>query len=163
LLLLDEQLKRIETEIGDMQKQKETIELMMESISNTEMISVKSINDIEQIMDGNKKLKKTHAVMLIIGIIMDIIQLGTIVLWAMKGIWLPFVIALPVIIALGCLMTGLYYRNTAFICPECNGKFRPKLSALMSPKHTPKTRKLTCPECGYDGYCIETYADEIHP
>jgi len=160
LLLLDEQLKQIDSEIGDRQKQREAIVIIQESIRNTETISVNSISDIEQIMNGKKKLKKTHAAMLIIGIIMDIIQIYTVVLWITTGIWLPFVIGMLVVIGLGCLMTGLYYRNTAFICPECNTKFRPKLRSLLSFRHTPKARKLKCTQCGYEGYCVETYANE---
>lgn len=160
LLLLDEQSKQIDDEISDRQKQKEAIEVVKESIRNTDMISVNSIRDIERIMDGKKKLKRTHVTMLIVGIIMDIIEIGTIVLWIKRGIWLPFAIGMPIVIVLGWLMVRMYYRNAAYICPECNAKFRPKMKNFMFSKHTPKTRKLRCPECGYKGYCIETGADE---
>lgn len=159
MLLLDEQSKQIDTEIEDRQKQKEAIEMIKESIRNTETIPVKSINDIEQIMNGKKKLKKTHAIMLIVGIIMDIIEIGSIVLWIARGIWLPFAIGMPIVIVLGWLITGMYYRNAAYICPECHAKFRPAFGKFLFSKHTPKTRKLRCTECGYEGYCIETSAD----
>lgn len=160
LLLLDEQMEQIDSEISDRQKQRETIELIRENIRNTNMISVKSIRDIEQIMDGKKKLKRTHMTMLAVGIVMDIIQIVAIILWIARGIWIPFAVGMPIVIVFGWLMTRMYYRNTAYICPECNGKFRPKLKDFIFAKHTPKTRKLKCPECGYEGYCVETSADK---
>ena len=160
LLLLDEQSKQIDEEIADRQKQKEAIEVVKESILNTDMIAVNSIRDIEQIMNGKKKLKRTHVTMLIVGIIMDIIEIGTIVLWIKRGIWLPFAIGMPIVIVLGWLMVRMYYRNAAYICPDCHEKFRPKMKTFIFSKHTPKTRKLTCPDCGYTGYCVETGADE---
>jgi DNA-binding transcriptional MerR regulator len=160
LILLDEQLKQIDLGIGEMQKQKQSIEVIKETIRNNETISVNSINGIEQIMKGKKNLKKVHSFMLAIGILMDIIQIAAILLWIFKGVWLPFVICIPIVIALGCIMTGMYHKKTAYICPECNEKFRPTLKELMFAKHTPKTRKLKCAKCGYVGYCVETYAGE---
>jgi DNA-binding transcriptional MerR regulator/DNA-directed RNA polymerase subunit RPC12/RpoP len=162
LLLLDEQYRQIDDEISDRQKQKEAIEAVRESIRSQELISVNSISDIEQIMKSNKNLKKVHGWMLAIGILMDLIQIGAIVLWIVKGIWLPFALGMAVVIALGCLMTGMYYKKTAFICPECGATFRPGLWELIFSNHTAKTRKLTCTACGYNGYCVETYAENAN-
>ena len=159
LLLLDEQLKQIDSEIGEKQKQKQAIEVIKENISNTKMISVNSIKDIEKMMDGKKKLRKVHAMMLVVGIIMDIIEIGTVLLWIFKGIWWPFAVGMPIVIVLGCLITRMYYRRTAYICPECNVQFRPKMRDFLFAKHTGKTRKLKCTACGYEGYCVETYAN----
>lgn len=158
LLLIDEQAKQIDCDIKAKQKQLESIEIIKMSITGTDTIPVNSINDIERLMDSRKKLKKTHAFMLVIGIIMDIIEIGTVVLWILKGIWLPFVIGLPIVILLGVLMTWMYCKNTDYICPECNTQFKPTLRQFFSVKHTPKTRKLKCPHCGYDGYCVEVAA-----
>ncbi len=160
LLLLEQQLKSLDTKIADMQKQKDAIEAIKKSIRDTKAISVNSINDIEKIMSEKKKLRKVHGIMLIVGIVMDIIEIATIVLWAVKGIWLPFAVGMPIVILLGILMTRMYYKNTAYICPECSANFRPKLKEFLFAKHTPKTRKLKCTTCGYEGYCVEKYADE---
>lgn len=159
LLLLDEQLGLIDAGLEDMKRQRRSIEAARESIRNTETVSLNSINDIERIMNA-KELKKTHAAMLAIGIAMDIIEAGTILLWIFKGVWWPFAAGMPVVITFGCLMTGLYHRNTAYICPECGATFKPGLKELLSSKHTPKTRKLKCAGCGYEGYCVETYAEK---
>jgi DNA-binding transcriptional MerR regulator/DNA-directed RNA polymerase subunit RPC12/RpoP len=160
LLLLDEQSRLIEAEIKDRKGQKEAIKIIRENILNAETISASSINDIDQIMNRKRKPRKTYAFMLIFGIVMDIIEIGTLLLWIVKGVWLPFVICIPVVITIGYLITRMYYRNTAYICPECNAKFRPTFGNFVFSKHTPKTRKLKCTACGYAGYCVETFADE---
>lgn len=161
LLLLDEQAKHIDSEIKDRQNQLKAIEVIKASIRNTGIIPVNSISDIEHMMDSKRKLRKTHVTMLIIGILMDVIEIGTLVIWIAKGIWLPFVIGLPFVILMGILMVRMYYKNTAYICAECNTKFRPSLGKFMFSNHTPKTRKLKCPECGHTGYCVEISSEEL--
>lgn len=80
LLLLDEQSRQINEEIKDKQKQQEIIKTLKENICNAETISVNSISDIENIMNGKKKLKRTYSLVIIFGVIMDIIQIATIIL-----------------------------------------------------------------------------------
>lgn len=155
LLLLNEQAKQIGDDIKDKQKQLDSIKIIKKSIKDTNTIPVNSISDIERIMDSKKKLKKTHAIMLVLGIIMDTIQIATLVLWIVRGIWQPFAIGMFFVILLGILMTWMYCKNTDYICPECNTQFKPTLSEFLFSKHTPKTRKLKCPKCGHSGYCVE--------
>jgi len=40
-------------------------------------------------MKSNKKLRKVHIRMLIYGILLEIIEVGTVALWIFKGIWWP--------------------------------------------------------------------------
>ena len=155
LLLLDEQAKQIDDDIKDKQKQLDSIKIIKESIRDTNTISVNSISDVERMMNSKKKLKKTHAVMLVLGIIMDAIQIVALVLWIVRGIWQPFAIGMFFVILLGILMTWMYCKDTDYICPECNTQFKPTLSEFLFSKHTPKTRKLKCPKCGHSGFCVE--------
>ena len=158
--LLDEQEKQIDAEVAKMQKQKQAIRVIRENIRAGNSVCVNSIGDIEKNMNGNKKLKKIYATMLIIGILMDIVELGTLAYGIVKGIWWPFLAGMAVAIAAAVLLVRMYYRNTAYICPECGEKFHPAIGEFTFAKHTRKTRKLTCANCGYKGYCVETYSDE---
>ena len=159
LLLLDEQEKQIDDEIGTRQKQKQAIRVIKENISSMNSISVNLIFDIEKNMIGKSKLKRTYATMLIIGIIMDIIELAGLVYAIRKGIWWPFITAVAASAIIAVPLIRMYYRNTAYICPECGKKFRPKFGQFLFSRHTRKTRKLTCTNCGYNGYSVETYSD----
>lgn len=159
LLLLDEQSRQIGNEIQDRKKQLEAIKVIRDNIYNTGKIPVNSVRDIEHIMERKKTLRKTHVTMLAVGLLMNAILITTAILWISRGLWLPFAIGMPIVLALGILVTRIYYMNTEYICAECNAKFRPTLSNLFFSKHTPKARKLTCPQCGHTGYCVEIGAE----
>lgn len=160
LLLLDEQARLIAHDMEDEHKQLHAIRVMQDSIRSTDTIPVHSISDIEHIMNSQKKLRRTHGIMLAVGIAMDIVQLATILYWIFRGIWWPFAVGMPLVILMGILMTRMYYRNTAYICANCNAHFRPKLREFFFARHTPKTRKLTCPSCGTTGYSVETGSED---
>ena len=65
--------------------------------------------------------------------------------------------AIPVIIWL----IRYYYRNIAYICPECHEVFKLAMKEFIFTSHTLKTRKLTCVKCGHKGYCVETYGGNV--
>lgn len=160
LLLLDEQQKQIDSEIKNRQRQLEVIEVVKENIRNKDMIAINSIKDIEKMMDDKKKLRNMRIKLVVVGIVMEILEVGTIYLWASKNIWWPFAVVMPFIILAAGVITVFYYKRTAYICPECDAKFKPKFKDFFFSPHTPKTRKLTCPACGHRGYCVEIYEKE---
>ncbi len=160
LLLFDEQVKQIDSEIKDKQKQLDSIKVIRESICHAGRISVNSIRDIERMMESKKKLRTTHVTMVIVGLVMDVIVIGSVALWIVKGIWQPFAIGMPFAIWLGILITRMYYKNTEYICAECNIRFKPTLGKFLFSAHTPKTRKLKCPECDHIGYCVEVASEK---
>jgi DNA-binding transcriptional MerR regulator/DNA-directed RNA polymerase subunit RPC12/RpoP len=159
-LLLYEQKRQIDSEIKSRQCQIDAIEIIEEDIEKSNKISVNSINDIEHIMNGKKKLKKTYTLLTILAIIMGIIQYSTLILWITQGMWWAFVIGMIIVSVLAIILVKVYYKNTSYICPQCEVKFKPTMKQFTWAPHTPKTRKLTCPECGYRGFCVETYSDE---
>ncbi|MBN1778082.1 MAG: MerR family transcriptional regulator [Clostridiales bacterium] len=160
LLLLDEQARIIGADIEDRQKQLDLIKIIQDSIRASDALPVNSISGMEHIMNNQKKLRKTHAVMLIVGILMDLIEIAGILLWIFKGIWWPFAAGMPVVILMGLLITRMYHRNTAYVCANCSEQFRPTMRKLLFSKHTPKTRLLQCPKCGHTGYCVEVGAQD---
>lgn len=159
LVLLNEQEKQINSEISEKQKQKEAIEVARENLRRGKTISVNSIQDTKPIMNGKKKLKRIYATMLGVGILLDIIQIVTIIIWVQRGLWVPFAVCMPLVLLICYLLVRMYYKNTEYICPECGERFKPRAAQFFFAQHTLKTRKLTCTHCGYKGYCVETYSD----
>ena len=98
--------------------------------------------------------------MLAWGIAGDVIEIGALLLWIIKGIWIPFAIGMPIVIVMMVLVTRMYYRDTAYLCPTCHEIFRPSWKQFLFSAHTPRTRKLTCPACGTTGFCIETAVEK---
>ncbi len=153
-LLLNEQLNRLSGEIQEKQERLEAIKAIIAGVRG-ESIPVNSIQDVGKTMKNKKGLRKIHGKMLAAGLIMDVIQIGAVVVWITKGIWLPFAIGMPIVIALGALTVRMYYQNMAYICAECGETFKPRFSRWFFSAHTPKARKLTCEKCGRTGYCVE--------
>ena len=159
-LLLDRQEAVLQSEINEREAKLGKLNVLKRSLKSVEHFSVNSIGDIAHIMENKKKLRKVRAIMLAVGIPMDIIEIGTLILWIVKGIWLPFAIGMCIAIAVAIWLSKFYYKNVAYICPECHKVFKPKFKEMFFAMHTPNTRKLRCPECGHRGYCVETYSDE---
>ncbi len=158
-LLLDEQSRQLDMELSELQKRKKAINEVRESISDSELTTVNSISDIDIVMQGKQQLKAARKKLLTFGIIIDIAQLFGILLWIFKGIWWPFVVIMPFVLLSCALLVRMYYRATAYICPECGAKFKPTKRQFVFADHTTKTRKLTCTACGHTGWCVETFAE----
>lgn len=158
LLLLEQQEKRICQEVEQREKQLTSIRFLRETLKNEGEIPAQSLCDIEEIMKNKKELQTTHGIMLAVGILMDLIQLALLALWLFRGIWIPFAVGMPFVIAMGVWVTRFYYRRVSYVCPHCHAVFRPKFGEFLFAKHTPKTRCLTCTQCGKKDYCVEQSA-----
>lgn len=161
LLLLDQQEKELRDKISKDQTKLNKLEELKRGLKDVENISVESIGDIAYIMENKKKLKKVRMVMLGVGLPINIIEVAAIVLWIVKGIWLPFVLWLVMDIVFGVWISRYYYRQVAYICPQCHEVFRPAFREMFWAKHTPNTRKLTCISCGHHGFCVEIYGGNM--
>lgn len=158
-LLLQQQREQLESEVREKRAQLDVLEGMEREIRAMDSFTVESIQDIACIMRNKKKLRRIRGLMVAVGLLMDVIEVGTILLWVFKGIWLPFALGMPVVIALGVFIVTYYMDRTAFICPQCHAVFRPTRRENLSAPHTPRARKLTCTACGHHGYCVETYRE----
>lgn len=158
-LLLEQQEQVLRQEINERQSKLNKLEQMTRELKNVEHFSVESIGDIAAIMENKKKLRKVRAVMLSVGIVMEIIEVATLILWIVKGIWWPFAAGMCLVILAGIWISAYYFKNVAYLCPQCHKVFKPTFKEAFFAWHTPNTRKLTCPHCGHKGYCVETCAD----
>lgn len=156
-LLLNEQEKKLQNEVAERQSMLDKLNKLKQTIGMVEHFSVESIGDIARIMENRKRLRKVRFRMITVGIIMDIVEIGTLLLWIFKGTWQPFALGMCVVVSMALWISFYYYRNVAYICPKCHTVFKPALRQMFWAKHTPNTRKLTCTACGYRGFCVETY------
>ncbi len=158
--LLAQQQKMLEEEIFERKQKLERLSGLRSELKGISHFSVDSIGDIAHIMQNRKKLRRVRRNMILIGILANIIEYATLALWIAKGIWLPFIIGLIPVIAIGIFVSVYYYKNTAYICPHCHTVFKPTFRENFFANHTPKARKLRCPKCQTKKFCIETYGGE---
>ncbi len=156
-ILLDEQERLLKDEITEKQERAERISEARKTLRLIPDFSVESIYDVANIMEKKKDLRRLRTVMLIFGFASDAIQVSTLMLWILRGTPWPFIIGAVISVAISVYISALYYRNTAFICPECHSVFKHRFKEMFFARHTPYTRKLTCPLCSHHGFCVETY------
>ena len=159
-LLLEQQEQELREEIGMQQKKLEKLEALKRELKNVEQISVESIGDIAYTMANKKKLKRIHRNLLLAGLPFNIMELVSIILWITKGYWWLFAIWGVIAIPWAILLSRYYFREVAYICPQCHTVFQPALKEAFWAKHTPATRCLTCTSCGHHGFCVEVARDE---
>lgn len=156
-LLLSEQEQELRAEMEERKEKLEKLTYLRREVSGIENFSLESIGDIAIIMENKKKLRKCRSTLIAVGILAEIIEIGTLVLWLLEGIWWPFAVGLPVAVALCLWLTRFYYNEVAYICPACHEVFKPKFWKFFFAPHTPNTRRLDCPHCGHKGSCVETH------
>ena len=159
-LLLTQQESALRDEISERQKQLDMLEGLQRELKIIENFSVESIGDIAHIMTSKQKLRKIRLTMLLTGIPVGILQWGSIVLWAVTGIWWPFIVYVLAAIPFGIWVSRYYFKNVAYICPQCHRVFKPRFKEAFWANYTPTLRKLTCTCCGHKGWCVETCAEE---
>ena len=159
-LLLEQQEKMLRGEINERQEKLAKLEQLQRELKSVETFSVESIGDIATIMENKKKLRKIRGVMIGVGLIIEAIEITTLLLWINTGIWWPFAVGLVPVIGGGVWLSAYYFRNVAYICPKCHEVFKPRFRDAFWANHTPNTRKLKCPHCGHKGFCVETYGGD---
>ncbi len=159
-LLLEQQELVLREEVDERQKKLNTLEQIKRELKTIENFSVQSLGDIAQIMKNKEKRNQMLRRMILMGIVMEILEVAVIAYGIQTGIWWPTIPGICVIIALGIYASIYYYNHTKFICPECHEIFRPAFKETFFAAHTPKTRRLTCPRCNHKGFCVELYAEE---
>lgn len=161
-VLLEQQKQLLQEEIGERREKLDRLAELGKSVKNDPSFSLETIGDVANVMEGKKKLSAVHRNMILPAIPLGILQWASILLWIFKGIWWPFVIWVVLAIPYGIWASRYYYRNTAYICPQCHEVFRPAFREAFFAKHTPKTRKLTCAKCGHHGFCVETWGGDMN-
>ena len=159
LSVLAEREKALDYEIKEKLSQRDAVKVIRSELASGNAFSQNSFSDVRTIMKGKRKLRATYATMVVVGVLMDLAEIAFIVLWAVKGMWLPFAIGMPCIVLIAVALIAMYYRNVQYICTNCGKKFKPKVREWLFSKHTMRTHKLTCPHCGVKNYHTETYSD----
>ncbi len=160
-IFLEQQEQVLREEIGDRKGKLDRLEELKKGLKDFPAFSVESIGDIAATVENKKKLSNVRKKLVLAGLPCSLAQDAGIVLWILKGMWWVYAAALVISIPVVVWVIRYYYRNVAYICPECHEVFRPKKKDFIFSSHTMKTRKLTCVKCGHRGFCVETYGGNV--
>ena len=160
-LFLEQQKQILEGEIAEKQEKLKNLELLSNEVKNNTDFTLKSILDVACVMETNKKMKKLRRNLWIMAAVMGVFEYGTLLLAIFTGMWRAFAAGMGIVVILSIWLSVYYYKETAYICPECHKVFKPKFKEMFWASHTYKTRKLTCPECSKKSFCLETHISQM--
>ena len=160
-ILLQQQEQVLRDEIAERRGKLDQLEELEKGIRDVSSFSIETIGDIATIMENKKKLSAVHRNILLAGLPVSLLQCAGILLWIFRGIWWVFAAYVIVAIPYGIWVSRYYFRNTAYICPQCHEVFKPAFKEAFWARHTSKTRKLTCTKCGHHGFCVETWGGDM--
>ncbi len=158
-LLVEQQEEALRRELQESQERLDKLTDMKRGLKDVERFTVDTLGDIAHTMKNQKKRRRMLMRMIGLGILMDIIEAGTLIYGIKTGIWWPLVAGIPVVVGLGVFLTHHYFHHTDYICPQCHTSFHPRLCKFLWAAHTPNTRRLTCSHCGHKGFCVEIYTE----
>lgn len=160
-LLLEQQEKSLSDERKRLEEQLRKLQYLRQQLRGIDRFSVETVSDIAVMMIEKQKLRNLRITTLLVGIFADMVEWGALVYGFCTGVWWPFAVGMILVVLPLCVWISLhYYQRTAYICPQCHNVFRPRFKEVFWARHTPKTRKLTCPSCGHKGFCVEVYHEE---
>jgi DNA-binding transcriptional MerR regulator len=159
-ILLEQQEDSLRKELYECESRLELIDGIKRELKEIENFSVESIGDIANIMKQKNKLTKMRLTMLLTGLPVTAFQWTAIILWITHGYWWLFAAWACVAISWGIGISLYYFRHIAYICPECHEVFKSKFKEAFWAYHTPRMRRLTCPNCGRKGLCVEVYSEK---
>ena len=158
-LLIEQQEIVLSCEVTEKQKKLEKLHELKNGLNSLASYSLESIGDVAIIMENKTKLKRLRLTMLLTGLPVSALQVFSIIFWILKGIYWPFIIWAVIAAIWGILISIYYFKHVSYICPECHSVFKPSFKEAFFANHTPKTRKLTCTECGHKGFCLEVWGN----
>ena len=159
-LLLGQQEHTLREEIREKKEKLDKLEALKKELKSVKDFSVDSIGDIAYTMTSKDKLKKIHRNLLFTGIPVGVVQWTAIIMLMLKGIWWPLIIWIAVAIPYAIWVSKYYFSHVAYLCPQCHTVFQPKFKEAFWARHTPATRKLSCPSCSHHGFCVEVAKEE---
>ena len=157
-LLIDQQAAVLRGELDERRQKLAKLEALRRELRSTQIRTVESIGDIAKTMQGKKKLKNMRWAMVLLGIPVAALQWAAIILGIVRGSWWLLGVWAPVAVVYGVAVSRYYFKNVAYLCPQCHKVFRPAIREAFFARHTPNTRRLTCTNCGHHGYCVEVWA-----
>lgn len=157
-LMLDQQVVLLKQAQTATEEKLKTIRKVRASLVGAASLPIKTIQDMEQIMKDRQRLRQLHVRLIGGGLLMDVIEVaGFIASWKTENWWI-FGTTMGIAVIVAGWLVWHYFQSVCYVCPNCQTVFQPRCWTAFWAGHSPKTRKLTCPNCHQTGYCVEVIA-----
>ncbi len=159
-LMLEAQAHTLREEIEEKEARIATVVSAKRALAQMEACSLDALGDVADLMAHQKKLRRLRILLVVLGLPGNLIEYATLAIGLLYGIWWPFALGLCLVLLIGFSVVDFYLKRVRYLCPACHTAFAPRYRQAVFASHTPATRRLTCPNCGHRGSCIEIYREE---
>lgn len=156
-VLLEEKTENLKERISNNEAQLKQIQFIKDNISKESEYPVSNILNLKKKTEQHKKMKSFRRKFLGVSAIVGVFQYSSILTAILKKKWTPLIVVYPFLIIYAAIAVKKYYSVVNYLCPHCQNEFKPLFSEWVKSNHTFQTRKLECPHCGEESYCIETH------
>ncbi|KRL29578.1 MerR family transcriptional regulator [Lactobacillus kefiranofaciens subsp. kefirgranum DSM 10550 = JCM 8572] len=160
-LLIQDQIRADENEIATLRQHQKQLKRLANTVVARKIGSDNMIG-IAQIMRKEARLTSLRRKMWLFGLGILLIEVVGIIsalqfkeLDNLSAMTASIIVMLILVFGLTAFVTKFYYNQVEYICPNCETKFIPSLGKFIFSPHTPKFRKLECPNCHHKSYCLE--------
>ena len=153
--LLDQQEDDLRKQIAEHEKKLGMTNAIRQELKTIDRFSVDSIGDIAYVMKQKARLKRMRLLTVLAALPVNALEWISIILWITRGSWWLFAVWVLVAVVFSVFTMTMYCKKIGYICPECHTMFQSPFKEVLWAYHTAKMRRLTCPQCGRKGLCIE--------
>lgn len=154
--MLQQRAIEVENELKSQQILLKEVREFSEYIGESSDASLEKILNTQHYVKAKPKLKRVTRPIMYSIVPVVILQHTSLVASIYMKKWWPFILAMPFLIGYAAYFTHYIYQKVTYICPNCQSTFNPKLLNWMFARHTPQTRRLSCPHCNQVNNCIAT-------
>lgn len=129
--LLGEQAAQLEGQIAEAKDQLAAVKELRAEIRLSGRVLTTTNEAMADRMEDRLALRRAHARMVCVGVLMDVLWIGTLILGVVTDVWWPFPLALAAVACLGFWLVADYNAHAAFLCPACGAEFRPRLGRFF--------------------------------
>ncbi|MDT0703783.1 MerR family transcriptional regulator [Mammaliicoccus sciuri] len=156
-VLLSEKIIELEENIRNESDQLKQIQFIKKNISEESEYPVSNILNLKNKSKKHQLMKKFRSKFMFVSMIVGIGQYTSIAMAITKKKWKPVIIVYPFVLLYAAFAVKKYYAVVSYLCPNCQNEFKPFFSEWFKSNHTYQTRKLLCPHCNVESFCIETH------
>jgi hypothetical protein len=113
-------------EIAEKNEQLSKVKKLKGLLSTFEDSSEKSIHDISKLTEARKNLKQMYVKILVPGLVVEALEVASLVYAIIRGNWIPFAVVMALAIICVAIVFNYWHRNIMYICPQCHTTFKPK-------------------------------------
>lgn len=154
-ILLETHIASLEKALNNQEDKLKQLYFLRKTLHSNATITLHQLPGISLTMKENFRwrqfaLKQYMKLFLVLVLFLSLIWLAK----TKSMSWLAIPAAIGYLGSLGYLIWN-YYQQILYLCPLCQKTFKPNYKAFLFSRHTPRTRKLTCPHCQHNSWCVE--------